>query len=79
MVPGSYLALLMIYHHIVRLHVSVHYALTMAEIQGLQELENVESNVIVDKSRVKGSEIGIVDVLEDQARRLALTITNNIE
>lgn len=69
----------MIYHHIVWLHVPVHYTFAVAEIQGFQELEDVESNVIVDEPRVQCSEISIVHILENQARRLALAVTDDIE
>lgn len=74
-----YLALLVIYHDVVGLHISVHNAFAMAEVQGFQELKDVVPNIIIDESRVQGSEVGVVDVFEDQTRRLALAVTNNIQ
>ena len=53
----------MIYHHVVRLHISVHYAFAMAKVQSFQKLKDIESNIIVDEARVQGSEIGIVNIL----------------
>jgi hypothetical protein len=69
----------MIYHNVVRFHVPVHYALTMAKIQGFEKLKDIESNIVVNEPRIEGSEVGIIDVLEDQTRRFALAITNNIK
>lgn len=78
----------MIDHDVVRLNISVHNAFAMAEIQRLQtvstpprsrspvahlqELENIESNIVVDKFGVEASKVGIVDVFEDKGGRLAL-------
>jgi len=62
-----------------RFHVSVHDALAMAKIQGFQELKDIESNIVVKEARIEGSEVGIVDVLEDKTRRFALAITNHIK
>ena len=38
----------------------------------LQELENIESNIIVDEFGVEASKVGIVDVFEDKGGCLAL-------
>jgi hypothetical protein len=51
----------------------------MAKIQGFEKLKDIESNIVVNEPRIEGSEVGIIDVLEDQTRRFALAITNNIK
>lgn len=43
-----------------------------ARVAHLQELENIESNIVVDKFGVEASKVGIVDVFEDKGGRLAL-------
>lgn len=56
----------MIDHNIMRLHISVHNALAVAEIECLQQLEDVEPDVKVGKLGVEAAEVGVVDVLEDE-------------
>jgi hypothetical protein len=78
----------MIDHDIVRLHVSVHYALAVAEVESLssistyptsyephsylQELKDIIPDIVVDEFRVEGSEICVIDVFEDKGGRFAL-------
>lgn len=69
----------MINHDIVGLHISMHNSLAVAEIQSLQKLVDIETNIIVGETRVKRPEIGIVNVFKNQTRRLALVVANNIE
>lgn len=42
---STYLAVLVVNHDVVRLDISVHDALAVAEVQGLEQLEDVEANV----------------------------------
>jgi hypothetical protein len=68
----SYFSVLMIDHNVMRFHVSVHDAFAVAEIQRLEKLEYVETDVEVVEFGVEASEIDVVDVLEDERRGLAL-------
>ena len=72
----------MVDHNIMRFNVTVHYALTVAEVQSLilpltpfqsataiaylKELQDVEANIVVHKLGVQTSKICIVDIFEDQ-------------
>lgn len=69
----------MVDHHIVRLDISVHDALAVAEIQRLQQLENIVANVVVNETRVELAEVGIVDVFEDQTRSFTLAVSYNVQ
>lgn len=62
----------MIDHNVMRLDVAVHNALAVAEVEGLEEFVDVEPHIEVVELGVQAAEIGIVDVLEDERRRLAL-------
>jgi hypothetical protein len=55
-----------------RLYVSVHDALAVAKVQRFEQLMDVESNVEVVELGVEASEVGIVDILENQRRCLTL-------
>jgi hypothetical protein len=61
-----YLSLLVIDHNVVRLHISVHYALAVTEIQRLQQLKYVVSDIVVLEFWVQAPEVGIVNIFEDQ-------------
>jgi hypothetical protein len=69
----------MIDHNVMRLDITVHDSLAVAEIEGLQELEDVESNINIVELGVQASEIGVVDMLKDERRCLALRVTNNVK
>lgn len=62
----------MVDHNVVRLHIAVHDALAVAEIQSLQEFENVVSNIEVIEFGVEAAKVGVVDVFENKRRCLAL-------
>jgi hypothetical protein len=66
------LSVLMIDHNVMRLNISMHNTLAVAEVQSLEELKDVEPDIDVIELRVEASEIGIVDVLENEGRRLTL-------
>jgi hypothetical protein len=68
----SYFSVLMIDHNVMRFHVSVHDAFAVAEVQRLEKLENVETDVEVVEFGIEASEIDVVDVLEDERRGLTL-------
>lgn len=57
----------------------MHDPLAVTEIEGLEELKNVETNIEVREAGVQSAEIGVVDGFEDQARGLALIIPNDIQ
>ncbi len=76
--PGSsqiattYLSVLMVDHNVMRLHIAVHDALAVAEVQRLEELEDVVPHVDVVELGVQRAEVRVVDVLEDKRRGFAL-------
>ena len=41
----------------------------MAKVEGFEQLKEIEPDIGVDKGRVQGFEVRILDVLEDQRRR----------
>jgi hypothetical protein len=55
-----------------RLDISMHNSFAVAEIESFEELKDVESNINIVKLGVEASEIGVVDVLEDERWCLAL-------
>jgi L-lactate utilization protein LutC len=69
----------MINHDIVGLHIPMHDTLAVAEVQGLEQFENVETNIVIGEAGVQCAEVGVVDSLEDQTRSLALVVANNIQ
>lgn len=69
----------MIDHNVMGFDVAVHDAFTMTEVECLEQLEYVVPYIVVNEARVEGAEVGVVDVLEDQARRLALTVSYHVE
>ena len=73
------LALLMINHDVVGLHISVHDALAVAEIECFEQLINIEAHVIIRKAGVECPEIGVIDSFKDQTRSLALVIAHYIQ
>lgn len=75
----TYLSLFVINHDIVRLDVPVHNAFAVAEVQRLEEFEDIEPNIVVHKSRIQRPEVCVVHVLENQTGSLALTISHNIQ
>ena len=72
-------SLLMIDHNVVRLDITVHDSLAVTEIQCLEKLVDVETDIVVNKPRVKGSKIGVVYVFEDEAGSLALAVSDDIQ
>ena len=50
----------------------------MAIIKGFQQLEQVIPYVAIHETWVKGFEIGILDVLEDQRRRTRLRVADDV-
>ena len=62
----------MIDHNVMRLHIAVHDALAVTEIERLEKLKDVEADVEVGELWVEAAEVGVVDVLEDEGRCLTL-------
>jgi hypothetical protein len=69
----------MVNHDVVGLYISMHDAFAVAEIQSLQKLIHVKAHIVVGETRVQGPKIGVVDVFENQTRRLALAVTDHIQ
>ena len=57
----------------------MHDALAMTEIQCFQQFMNVEADIIINESRIERPEVGVVYILENKTRSLALTIAHNIQ
>lgn len=72
MAARRYLSVLMVDHNVMRFDVSVHDSLAVAVVQGLEQLENVESHIQVVELGVQASKVGVVDIFEDEGGRLAL-------
>lgn len=62
----------MIDHNVMRFDVSVHDSLAVAVVKSLEEFEDVVSHIDVVEFGVQASEVGVVHVLKDQGRGLAL-------
>jgi hypothetical protein len=62
----------MIDHNVMRLDITVHDSFAVAEVQGLEQLEDVVSYVVILELGVQTPEISVVDILEDQRRCFAL-------
>lgn len=69
----------MIDHNVMRLHVPVHNALAVAEVERLEQLQDVESHIQVVELGVQAAKVGVVDVLKDERGRLALRVAHDIE
>mmetsp|Transcript_25018 Transcript_25018/g.57619 ORF Transcript_25018/g.57619 Transcript_25018/m.57619 type:complete len:295 (-) Transcript_25018:70-954(-) len=72
-------SLLVVDHDVVRLHISVHDAVRVAEVQGHQHFINVVPDVQIRKCGIKNLEVGVVDGLKDQARGARLWVPNNVQ
>jgi hypothetical protein len=66
-------------HDVVRRHGSVHDPFAVAEIQGLEQLEYVVSDIMLDKPGVKGAEVGVVDIFGDEAGRFTLAVPDHVQ
>jgi hypothetical protein len=51
----------------------------MAEIQRLEQLEDIVAHIVVDKPRVERPEIGVVDVLKHQRGGFALAVPHHVQ
>ena len=56
----------MVNHYILGPYISVHDAFTVAKIQGLKQLENIESDIGVVEFGIETSEISVVDIFKDK-------------
>lgn len=69
---SSHLSVLMVDHNVVRLHVSVHNSLAVAEIESLEQFKDIKSDIDILELGIEASEVGVVDIFKDQRRSLAL-------
>lgn len=56
----------MVNHDVVRLDISVHNALAVAEVEGFEKLKDVVANIEIVELGVEVAEVGVVDVFEDE-------------
>jgi hypothetical protein len=61
----SHLSVSMVNHYIVRPYISVYDAFTVAKVQSLKQLENIESDIEVVEFGIETSEISVVDIFKD--------------
>jgi hypothetical protein len=73
------LSFLVVDHNVVRLDISMHDSLAVAEVECLEQLKDVISDIVVDESRVQRSEVCVVDILEDEAGGFALAISHHVQ
>mmetsp|Transcript_37563 Transcript_37563/g.103657 ORF Transcript_37563/g.103657 Transcript_37563/m.103657 type:complete len:272 (-) Transcript_37563:16-831(-) len=73
------LPLLVVDHHVVRLHVAVHDPVGVAVLERLQQLKDIISQVKVRQRGVQLLEFSVVDILKDERRRLGLRVAHNIQ
>jgi len=66
-------------HNVVRLHISVHYPLRVAEVQRFEQLVDVVADVVVLEFGVQGAEVGVVDMLEYEGRGFGLGVADYVE
>ena len=64
---------------VVRLNIAVHHSGRVAEVEGDEQLVDVEAHVAVRERRVEDLEVDIVDVLENEARRLRGGVADDVE
>jgi hypothetical protein len=62
----------MVDHNVMRLHISMHDAFAVTEVERLEQLEDVVSHVQVVELGIQRPEVGVVDILEDERRCLTL-------
>lgn len=72
------LALLVVNHDVMGLDVAVHDASRVAEVEGLEELVDVVPDVKVGELGVEHLEVGVVDILEHDRRRLRLKAARSV-
>merc|ERR1711865_907283 len=78
-VDQSKLALLVINHDIVGLHIAVHDTNGVAEIEGFKDLVNVVAHINVIERGIQHFEVRVVDVFEDERRCFRLWIAHHIQ
>ena len=61
---SRYLPLFVVDHDVMWLHVPMHDALAMAEVEGFEKLKDIVTDVIVHEPRVEATEVGIINVFE---------------
>mmetsp|Transcript_87004 Transcript_87004/g.193546 ORF Transcript_87004/g.193546 Transcript_87004/m.193546 type:complete len:309 (+) Transcript_87004:276-1202(+) len=66
-------------HHVLRLDVPVHDALRVAIVQCPEDLEDVKADVEVSESRIQRLELMVLDILEDQTRRLRRWVPDDVQ
>jgi len=58
------------------LHISMHDSLRMTEVQSLEELQHIISDIAISKSGIEQFEVGVVDIFEDETRSLRYDVAN---
>jgi hypothetical protein len=70
----AYLPILMIDHNVMRLHISMHDALAVTEVERLEKLEDVISHVQVVELGIECPKISVIDIFEDERGCFALHV-----
>jgi len=65
-IDKSQLALLVVNHNVVRLHITVHDSHRVAKVEGFENFENVKTCIVVGECLIQLLEVRIVHVFEDE-------------
>lgn len=66
-------------HHIVRFHISVHDAHRVGVVKRFQKLVHVEADVVIRESWVQSAEVDVVDMFKDKSRRFQLRLADRVQ
>ena len=75
----TYLASLMVDHHIVRFNVSMHDATRMCPVKRTQYLEDVEPDFFVFEARIEHAKVAILDVFHNEAGDPRLGLAHDVK
>jgi len=69
----------MVNHHVVRLNISVHDSISVTMVKSKEDFIDVIANICIRERGIENLEVGIVDVLKNEAGSLALRVSHNVK
>ena len=78
-VDESELSLVVVDHYVVRLDVSVDNSLAVAVIEGFQDFVHVKADIEVRQSWEELFEVDVINIFEDEAGSLALSVSHDVD